>query len=35
MQRRGDDSAMPTLGTKHVDEDGVALVRAWIAGIER
>jgi hypothetical protein len=32
MQRRGDDSAMPPLGTKHVDENGLLLVRAWITG---
>jgi cytochrome c553 len=35
MQRRGDDNAMPPLGTKHADDEGLALVRAWIAGIER
>lgn len=32
MQRRGDDSAMPPLGTKHADEVGLARVRAWITG---
>jgi mono/diheme cytochrome c family protein len=33
MSERGTEAAMPTLGTKHVDEIGMQSVRAWIAGL--
>lgn len=32
---RGNNSAMPPLATEHVDDAGVAVVRAWIASLPR
>ncbi len=33
MSRRGDGDAMPPIATEEIDEDGVALVRAWISSL--
>ena len=33
MTTRGSDLAMPPLASEHVDDDGVALISAWIEGL--
>ena len=35
MRHRGDTWAMPSRGTERVDEQGLALVRDWIASLPR
>ena len=34
MGHRGDTDQMPPLATKHVDEDGLALVTRWILSLD-
>ena len=34
MGHRGDTDQMPPLATKRVDEDGLAIVKRWIADLD-